>query len=591
MHPPYSGINLLNLLEKQHQKRSTSDLFRSGVFTLNWRTKVGSFTAPDLETIIAAGEPCGPWGTIQVNRPNKKDDRNKWIDNFEPSRPEDKRNVGENNQEQAWPKIPLHGYIPAASIRGIVRSWANQHPIIQARMRELLGWQDNNNKIIAGKIEFLDAFPEQPTKLSLDIVNPQQDFQVFHEGQSKPVSLYTLGDGYDDIKIKVAIQGIAGKASAEEVAEVWNWVQQALALHGLGSRTASGYGAVSAPADFVPPTDLPKLQEGYESKKLSFTLYSQGNSGPDMEVMELRPSHLRGWLRSWLLRFFLGVMSVADAKYTVGELLGTLQESTDGLGRKGCVGLKLTQGNVWGTRSEGEGYKCFYKWQGSFEIIAPARILNKIILPILKFAVMIGGVGRGWRRPLHLFVMKNGNHAARGCHVIFRDKDKKLFGLASNPENWQKLYANWVQAVTNTWTNRFDTQVQAASGEVFSPHTCAIYVVNGPEEDPLEDPINGLDWSVTKPTTKPTTTRGSGMDLIYKSTYKRKPDVGGNAAEGQSNCSWVSIKRSKTKEVQKEIVCIFMGQDNLLRRQFLKELHDLPNSIHLFGITPPQSQE
>jgi CRISPR-associated protein Cmr6 len=441
MHPPYSGINLLNLLEKQHQKRSTSDLFRSGVFTLNWRTKVGSFTAPDLETIIAAGEPCGPWGTIQVNRPNKKDDRNKWIDNFEPSRPEDKRNVGENNQEQAWPKIPLHGYIPAASIRGIVRSWANQHPIIQARMRELLGWQDNNNKIIAGKIEFLDAFPEQPTKLSLDIVNPQQDFQVFHEGQSKPVSLYTLGDGYDDIKIKVAIQGIAGKASAEEVAEVWNWVQQALALHGLGSRTASGYGAVSAPADFVPPTDLPKLQEGYESKKLSFTLYSQGNSGPDMEVMELRPSHLRGWLRSWLLRFFLGVMSVADAKYTVGELLGTLQESTDGLGRKGCVGLKLTQGNVWGTRSEGEGYKCFYKWQGSFEIIAPARILNKIILPILKFAVMIGGVGRGWRRPLHLFVMKNGNHAARGCHVIFRDKDKKLFGLASNPENWQKLYA------------------------------------------------------------------------------------------------------------------------------------------------------
>jgi CRISPR-associated protein Cmr6 len=587
---PYSGVKLLELLERQHKKRATNDLFKSGIFTLDWRTKVGSFPHPDLETIIAAGEPCGAWKTVQVNRP-ERDNRNRWIDRFEPSRPEDKRNVGENNQEQAWPKIPLYGYIPAASIRGIVRAWAKQHPSIQARMQELLGWQDDT-QITAGKIEFLDAFPEEPTKLSLDIVNPQQDFQVFHQGQSKPLSLYTLGDGHEEISVKIAIQGIAGRASAAEVLEVWDWVQQALSLHGLGARNASGYGAITAPSDFRPPSNLPKLPAGYSSKVLSFTLYSQGNAGPNMSVAELRPSHWRGWLRSWLLRFLLGVMSVDDAKYTVGELLGTLQDSIDGTGRKGCVSLKLTPGNgSWGEYSESGGFKGFYKWQGKLKITAPKEILTEIILPIMKFAVMVGGVGRGWRRPLHLFMMERRDRdsvpSARGCHVTFTHEIKsaeagkfetKSFGISSKSEIWLNLYNTWASAAQRRWPQRYQSQLPGTNAEVFSPRTCAIYQVPGVDENPLD--LQNLDWS----TDEPLETRGDGMKLIYRPTYKRQTDVGGNAGARAANCSWVSIKRSGKQET----VCIFMGQDCPLRRQFLQDLHNIPRSSYLFGVKPPQ---
>jgi CRISPR-associated protein Cmr6 len=568
---PYSGVKLLDLLEKQHKKRASNDLFRSGIFTLDWRTKVGSFPHPDLETIVSAGEPCGAW-KLGSGCPQGR------------NRPEDKRNLGENLEYFA--ELPIYGYIPAASIRGIVRAWAKQHPSIQPRMQELLGWQDDT-QITAGKIEFLDAFPEEPTKLSLDIVNPQQGFQVFHQGQGTPLSLYTLGDGHNSISVKVAIQGAAGQASAAEVAEVWEWVQQALSLHGLGSRTASGYGAVKAPADFKPDPELPKLPKGYKSKLLSFTLYSQGNAGPDMDIPELRPSHWRGWLRSWLLRFLLGVMSVENAKYTVSELLGTLQDSPDGKGRKGCVSIRLTKGSSWGEPSEAERFKRFYKWQGSFEITAPKEILNKIILPVVKFAVMVGGLGRGWRRPLHLFVMNNGNQAARGCHVTFTHKvespetgqlENKPFGIISKSDTWLKLYEVWANGVKQHWPERFNAQVIAANAEVFSPRTCAIYVVDGPDDDPIDS--QDLDWS----TNKPLDTRGSGMELIYRPAYKRKSDVGGDAGGGAAHCSWVSIKRSR----KQEIVCIFMGQERPLRRQFLKDLHDTSDSSYLFGVKPPQ---
>jgi len=75
---PYSGLKLIELLEKQHQNRSAqTGLFKTGIFSLFWRAKVGSFPHPDLETLVSAGEPCGVWKPQQ-------------------GRAEDKRNVGEN---------------------------------------------------------------------------------------------------------------------------------------------------------------------------------------------------------------------------------------------------------------------------------------------------------------------------------------------------------------------------------------------------------------------------------------------------------------------------------------------------------------
>ena len=548
----YSGTKLIDALAKQHQKRSQSQLFKSGVFTLNWRSKVGSFPHPDQETLVSAGEPCGAW-------------------NPHASRPEDKRTLSENLK--LFEKLPLNGYIPAASIRGIVRAWVSQYPELIPQMQELFG-DRIGAQISAGKIEFIDAFPHQPTKLTLDITNPQQDFQVFHTGSTSPQSLYTLGDGHQKVEITIGIRGCRD-AQPNDVATVWEWLQQALSTQGIGSRTASGYGALTAPAGYDPIPELPSLPVGYSSKKLGFTLYSQGNAGQDVSKPELRPTHWRGWLRSWLLRFLLGVMEKSDAQATVDELLGSLKH-------KGLVRLRVTIDRMDPARNTPK----FYRWMGSFEISAPTHILDEIILPAIKIAVRVGGIGRGWRRPLHRFILetKAGGKfdTARGCHleltrsraeVVTNSTPTKLDRAGSD---LNLIYDVFRAAVMNNWHDRYREHPSIINAEVFSPTTCAVYLVPEPYQNPI-DPKT-LTWIQGETTA----TRGRGMELIYQPKYKRQVDVGGKI----SACSWVSIKRvngAKPGDLCQEVVCIFMGNQNTLRSDFLADLAKIPGAVRLFG--------
>jgi CRISPR-associated protein Cmr6 len=473
-------------------------------------------------------------------------------------------------------KLPLNGYIPAASIRGIVRAWVSQYPELVPQMQELLGHQ-TGSQIIPGKIEFLDAFPNQPTKLTLDITNPQQNFQVFHTGSASPQSLYTLGDGHQKIEITIGIRGCRD-AQPADVAIVWEWVQQALSTQGVGSRTASGYGALTAPTGYDPSPEFPRLLAGYSSKKLNFTLYSQGSAGQNVNIPELRPTHWRGWLRSWLMRFFLGVMEKNDTEATVDELLGSLNN-------KGLVRLQMKINRIDPSRNTPK----FYRWMGSFEISAPTDILDEIILPIIKIAVRVGGVGSGWRRPLHRFILetKAGGKfdTARGCHIeltrsraaVATHLTPSKLDLAGNDLNL--IYDVWRDAVIKNWRDQYCENIANISAEVFSRHACAVYLVPEPYQNPI-DPKT-LTWIHGETTA----TRGRGMELIYQLKYKKQEDVGGKT----SSCSWVSIKRVnglKPEDLCQEVVCIFMGNQNTLRSDFLADLAKIPGAVCLFGREP-----
>ena len=543
---------------------------------------MGSFPHPDVETIVSAGEPCGAWQPAQ-------------------GKAENKRMVGDNWRN--FKELPLHGYIPAASIRGIVRLWAKQRPEIAARMYYLLGNQDDQG-ITAGKIEFLDAWPETPTKLSLDIVNPQQAFQVYHEGQSTPLSLYTLGDGTEAIALKIAIRGIPGQVKTEEVEEVWQWVQHALSTHGIGSRTASGYGGMKPPTDFKARSDFRLFNPQDESKQFKFLLHSQGSAGPDTKTMELRAAHWRGWLRSWMLRFLLGVMSRPDAEATLGELMGTLESPVDKLSRKGCIRL---QTNISDPLEESDSqYPPFYGWSGDITISAPKEILNSIVLPVVRIAANVGGVGRGWRRPLHIFYMNNSRAAARGTwlRLMSSQKEKSTnkwslrpYSLPMNPARWNSLYGGWRDAAKAQWPNRVIDGYHNPPAEAFSPQSCAVYVLPGPEKEPID--LREMKWLETDSVK----TRGEGMNLVYRTlegnpprNYKRNKDLGGNAGRGSAYCSWVSVKRITVLNEQrmpecKEMVCLFMGgqtpRAKHVRSQFLQDLATTTGGIHLFGVTPP----
>jgi CRISPR-associated protein Cmr6 len=580
---PYNGPLLLELLAKQQKERAKNnpelDLFRSGAFIIDWRAKVGSFPSPDVETIISAGEPCGSWKKVKVTR-STRNQAGQWQNNEFESRPEDKRTVEDNFQ--ALRQLPLNGYIPGASIRGIVRSWVNKRQHLRERLQELLGKQEDN-EITSGRIEFLDAFPKEPTPLVLDVVNPQQDFQVFHEKQSKPLSLYTLGDGTSDIELVVAIRGIPGKAKPDDVNTVWQWLLHALVSQGIGSRTASGYGMINA-MDLEPDTELWAFPSGYASNILTFQLLSQGNSGPNPKGYdELRPSHWRGWLRSWVLRFLLGVMSENNAKLTLGDLLGSINDDSGNIQQKGCIQTRIINHNydLWGEAIYSPQFNDvpeFYQWEGELEIIAPRDVLDQIIIPIVSFVTMIGGVGRGWRRPLHQF-LNNDRKFARGSQLSIKSNGGSL-DLPLNIEHWKNMYQGWKEAVITRWPTRFN-ETSNVNAEVFSPQSCAVYLMPKLGLNPIN--TENLTWT----TDRPMETRGAGVGLVYNPRYKRQRDVGGNAAGGgNSSCSWVSIARKKVGDDYREVVCLFMGSDNALRKRFLNDLSQINGAQHIFGCTP-----
>ncbi len=209
---------------------------------------------------------------------------------------------------------------------------------------------------------------------------------------------------------------------------------------------------------------------------------------------------------------------------------------------------------------------------------------------------MVGGVGRGWRRPLHIFQMNTGRAAARGTHLFLThqvrnsnsgENETKPFGLKPTAEDWQQVYQNWQQAVKSQWGTRFKINSNAnLKAEVFSPSNCAVYILPAPEQEPINR--HDLEWEFTNSVA----TRGSGMDLIYDPQYKRKNDVGGSAAGGgNAYCSWVSIKRVKIPNQQEqtdcqEIVCLFMGDKNDLRSRFLRDLANVSGAVNLFGAKP-----
>jgi CRISPR-associated protein Cmr6 len=568
----YTAPMLTKLLAQQAEKRSPG-LFKQGTFALQWRSKVGSFPYPDLETIVSAGEPCGRWD---------------W-------KPD--RDFGD--LDKRLKQLPLSGYIPGSAIRGMVRSWAVKHGL-KNEVQELLGDQADNQEITSGKIEFLDAWPESQVQLSLDITNPQEKFQVYHdnskEGRPKPLPLYTLGNGNQSVDVIIAIRGIPDLASAIDVDRVWSWIEQALSFYGVGSRTASGYGRLK-PQNLLVPVYL----DDYKTQEFGFTLFSQGCYGPDQQNrtnVELRPSHWRGWLRSWTLRFLLGVMSKDDAHLTLEELFGTLESTAGGTSRQGKVRIEMLRGSQhqpWGDSSSDRPE--FYAWKGKLQISAPTEILESIILPIVKFAVSVGGVGRGWRRPLHIFIMTKRDRrtnqeyqepASRGTYLTLLHREEsgvKNFALPLRSEIWQGTYQQWREAIQKSYPDRYSSVSQNPEAEVFSPETCGIYFVAGPKQEPLDK--DNLEWAISKATA----TRGKGMDKIYDSQYKRNPDVGGDAARGNAHCSWVSIKRVPVKDAgTKEVVCLFMGgqtpQSNHLRSHFLRDLANIPGAVHLFGVQP-----
>lgn len=211
---------------------------------------------------------------------------------------------------------PVFGipYIPASTLKGAARAWAENSQTDDARVKDLLGMLDH--KVAqAAKVEFLDAFPTKPC-LSVDVATPQwhwQNNKVVYKPEPHP--LLSMEQPQLLIGLRPTARGIA-----DDVKVVRKWLENALHT-GIGSRVSSGYGRT-----------LGQLANLPHSKSYNFELWTQGMYGSNPPAREnswrgspeFRPTAVRGILRYWFRAVALGLHDAATCQTLEDRVFGKL---------------------------------------------------------------------------------------------------------------------------------------------------------------------------------------------------------------------------------------------------------------------------
>lgn len=171
----------------------------------------------------------------------------------------------------------VHGfpYIPGSSVKGIVRSWVitevfgetnddNGLKFTDLKGAETRALDDKGfieifgNTEKSGKVRFFDAFPTTPPKIETDVMNPHfRDYYRDQKGKTPPadyqepvpVSFLTVKD--TSFRFILGMKEKENRIIAEDslldqgivlLDVAGRWLNKALSEHGVGAKTAIGYG-------------------------------------------------------------------------------------------------------------------------------------------------------------------------------------------------------------------------------------------------------------------------------------------------------------------------------------------------------------
>ncbi len=173
---------------------------------------------------------------------------------------------------------PVYGvpYLPASSIKGVVRNWALQ-AFFQGRLEQVeqarntkTGNQHDAAAVFdyffgtqegQGAAHFFDAYPSGEPKLSPDVMTVH--FKDYYTGNNpptdnqntNPISFYTLAPVKFRFIFTLNKQSLTigeNKLSEEQLVKLLTtWLEKALQEQGIGSKTRLGYGAFIKLADIT----------------------------------------------------------------------------------------------------------------------------------------------------------------------------------------------------------------------------------------------------------------------------------------------------------------------------------------------------
>lgn len=331
---------------------------------------------------------------------------------------------------------PVFGipYLPASSLKGAARAWARCNQA--ENLSDLLGCLDG--KIAqAAKVEFLDAFPTKPC-LSVDMANSlwrwEGDCVRYN---SDPHPLLSL----EKPEFLIGIVATNRCQNLDELQIVKSWLENALTV-GIGSRVSAGYGRSS----IISTSNI---------SRHPFSLFTQGMHGAFRDVVEFRPTAVRGMLRYWFRAVALGLYSPQKCKELEKRLFGSIEPPA----KEGSIRIAVELNEP----QQGNGN---FPWVYEGAIVLESKSNDDLNLAqyLLKLASHLGGIGQGARRPLHW-----NNGRLRGCHWELTENI-----LPAQQQDWRNLLDGVIDAFVRVNRN----PAGAGAGEPGIPSNRAQDVLN-----------------------------------------------------------------------------------------------------------------
>lgn len=223
-------------------------------------------------------------------------------------------------------------YIPGSSIKGLCRSYAENKGIDKNTIKEIFGDDSEDGSKNSGSVIFYDTFSSN-AKLHVDISNchhikyyeEKKQYPIDDE-QPNPVFFLALKPGAKFNFYIVLREG--GKT--EDLDTAFDILKKALAYNGIGAKTSLGYGSFD--------TGIPLEQdECVINTKLTLDspAFLAGADPSDSSTCTLRPSTLKGMLRWWWRKLYVGNAS-------------KIKELAENIGLTEKTVLQTVERAIWG---------------------------------------------------------------------------------------------------------------------------------------------------------------------------------------------------------------------------------------------------
>ena len=298
------------------------------------------------------------------------------------------------------PVLDVYGipFIPGSSIKGLLRRLLNSQEISleeKEKVQLYCGSEENQ-----GIIRFHGAYPiGNWANRMIDVVHPQQTRQIKNNDSTSASALISFYQPEFIFEFSnISSHNYNSKTD-------WNELEKLLhkALkYGLGGKTSTGYG-------FATPPDYANPDSGLYQNACHISFRGKGISSVLLEGRpEFRSNLFKATIRGHVMRLLAGV---CDCESAVEKQTNYLFGSTDS---EGIIQLfwEMTQGLATDSK--------IYDVKGTLHIATLPTASSgdlKFIENVLKFAYVMGGFGKSWRRVWHQDFYRKSNYGKQiGCH-------------------------------------------------------------------------------------------------------------------------------------------------------------------------------